>query len=84
MKIVIDVPRDFCEKMRNQNGMSYTEAEVVVDAFYKGTLLRCVLDEMRREIKEYTFKAYGTKFIYIDRLNHIINKAESEESNGTL
>ena len=39
MKIVIDVPRDFCEKMRNQNGMSITEAEVVIKSFYEGTPL---------------------------------------------
>lgn len=84
MKIVIDIPSDFCEKMRKQNGMSYTEAEVVVDAFCKGTPLRCVLDKIRREIKEYTFTAHGTKFIYIDRLNHIINKSESEGTDGTL
>ncbi len=74
MKIVIE--------MEPQMWALVKEGHIPVRAYesiVKGTPLRYVLDEMRREIKEYTFKAYGTKFIYIDRLNHILNKAESED-----
>ena len=74
MKIVIEMPPEIWTLVR--------EGHIPVrayDSIVKGMPLRCVLDEMRREIKEYTFKAHGTKFIYIDRLNHILNKAESEE-----
>ena len=39
MKLIIDVPDDFYERMIEENGMSYIDAEVVVNAFYKGTLL---------------------------------------------
>ena len=76
MKIVIDIDPKTWALVR--------EGHIPVRAYesiVKGTPLRCVLDEMRREIKEYTFKAHGTKFIYIDQLNHILNKAESEEKN---
>lgn len=82
MKIVIDISRIEYDKIKENDCRLFNGR--YFDMIRNGTPLRCVLDEMRREIKEYTFKAYGTKFIYIDRLNHIINKAESEESNGTL
>ena len=39
MKIVIEVPDEFYNKMIYQNGMSVCEAETVVNAFYRGTPL---------------------------------------------
>lgn len=39
MELVINVPDDFYERMIEENGMSYIDAEVVVDAFYKATPL---------------------------------------------
>lgn len=39
MKIVIDVPDDFCARVINAGGMSVTDAEIVVNAFYLGEVL---------------------------------------------
>lgn len=39
MELVINVPDDFYERMIEENGMNYIDAEVVVDAFYKATPL---------------------------------------------
>lgn len=64
------------------------EGQIPVYAYnciVEGKPLRCVLDEVRREIDQYTYRdTHGKKVIFRDRLNHILNKVESEESNGTL
>lgn len=39
MQIVIDLPNDFYERVNNDGCMSYTDAEVVVNAFYCGKVL---------------------------------------------
>ena len=39
MQVVIDIPEDFYKRVMAENGMSYTDAEVVVNAFYLGTPL---------------------------------------------
>ena len=39
MQIVIKVPDDFYERVNKDGCMSYTDAEVVVDAFYLGKVL---------------------------------------------
>lgn len=80
MKIVIEMTPQMWALVR--------EGQIPVRAYesiVKGTPLRCVLDKVRREIKQYTYKdTHGKKIIFIDRLNHILNKAEGEENNGTL
>ena len=74
MKIVIDIPPETWALVR--------EGHIpvrVYECIVKGTPLRCALDEVRREIKQYTYKdTHGKKIIFIDRLNHILNEAESE------
>ena len=78
MKIVIDIPPKMWAQIK--------EGHAPVDAYEcieKGQPLRCLFDKMKRKIKDYTFTAHGTKFIYIDRLNHILNEAKGE-NNGTL
>lgn len=80
MKVVIDISPETWEQIKAGNipVMAYVCIE-------KGTPLRCVLDKMRCKIKEYTFiDKHGSKIIFIDRLNHIINEVESEGDNGTL
>ena len=75
MKIVIEMTPQMWALVREGN-IPVRAYESIV----KGTPLRCVLDEVRREIKQYTYKdTHGKKIIFIDRLNHILNKAESEE-----
>ena len=79
MKLVIDIPDDFCDKMRKQNGMSYTEAEVVVDAFYKGTPLpkgHGRLIDADALWKKWVFDAIGKQ--EIDEAPTVI-EAESED-----
>ena len=39
MQIVIDIPDDFYERVNKDGCMSYTDAEVVVNAFYLGEVL---------------------------------------------
>lgn len=39
MQIVIEIPDDFYERVNKDGCMSYTAAEVVVDAFYRGVVL---------------------------------------------
>lgn len=39
MQIVIDIPDDFYERVNKDGCMSYTDAEVVVNAFYRGEVL---------------------------------------------
>lgn len=39
MQIVIDIPDDFHERVNKDGCMSYTDAEVVVNAFYCGNPL---------------------------------------------
>ena len=39
MEIVIKVPDDFYERVNKDGCMSYTDAEVVVNAFYRGVVL---------------------------------------------
>ena len=39
MQIVIDIPDDFYERVNKDGCMSYTDAEVVVNAFYLGKVL---------------------------------------------
>ena len=39
MQIVIDIPDDFHERVNKDGCMSYTDAEVVVYAFYRGKVL---------------------------------------------
>lgn len=75
MKIVIE--------MKPQTWALVREGQIPVRAYeciVKGTPLRRVLDEMRREMDQYTYRdSHGKKVIFRDRLNHILNKAESEE-----
>ena len=77
MKVVIDIPP--------QTWALVKEGQIPVRAYeciVKGTPLRCVLDEIRCEIDQYTYRdTHGKKVIFRERLNHILNKAESEESN---
>lgn len=74
MKIVIEMEPQMWALVR--------EGHIPVRAYeciVKGTPLRCVFDKMKRKINEFTFKdAHGEKFIFRDRLNHILNEAESE------
>lgn len=49
MKIVIELPEDFYWRMKYQNGMSVSEAEVVVNAFYNSLI---VSDELHILTKE--------------------------------
>ena len=39
MRIVIEIPDDFYERVNKDGCMSYTDAEVVVNAFYLGKVL---------------------------------------------
>ena len=39
MQIVIKIPDDFYERVNKDGCMSYTDAEVVVNAFYRGEVL---------------------------------------------
>lgn len=39
MQIVIDIPEDFYERVNEDGCMSYTDAEVVMYAFYRGQVL---------------------------------------------
>lgn len=39
MQIVIDIPEDFYERVNEDGCMSYTDAEVVMYAFYRGKVL---------------------------------------------
>ena len=39
MEIAIKIPDDFYERVNKDGCMSYTDAEVVVNAFYRGTVL---------------------------------------------
>lgn len=39
IEIVIKIPNDFYERVNKDGCMSYTDAEVVVDAFYLGKVL---------------------------------------------
>lgn len=39
MQIVIEIPDDFYERVNKDGCMSYTDAEVVVNAFYRGAVL---------------------------------------------
>lgn len=39
VQIVIDIPKDFYERVNEDGCMSYTDAEVVVNAFYCGKVL---------------------------------------------
>lgn len=76
MKIVIEMEPQMWALVR--------EGTIPVRAYeciVKGTPLRCVLDEVRREIDQYTYRdTHGKKVIFRDRLNHILNKAESEDT----
>lgn len=39
MQIVIDIPEDFYERVNEDGCMSYTDAEVVMYAFFRGKVL---------------------------------------------
>ena len=39
MQIVIEIPDSFYETVKNSNGMSITQGNVIVDAFYNGKIL---------------------------------------------
>lgn len=61
MQIVIDIPNDFYERVNNDGCMSYTDAEVVVNAFYCGTPLpkghgRLIDESILREDMERAYK----------------------------
>lgn len=75
MKLVIDMPPEMWEQVKD----GYVP--LGISKYLKnGTPFRCVLDRIRRKMKEYTFRnERGAKYIFADRMNTIINEAESED-----
>ena len=80
MKVVIDIPPEIWALVK--------EGTIPVRAYesiVKGTPLRCIFDQIKRKIDQYTYRdTHGKKVIFRDRLNHILNETESEGTDGTL
>ena len=81
IKIPEEVKQAFNRAESNElKGGYYDHGGVIGKAIKNGTPLRCVLDRIRRKMHEYTFRnERGAKYIFADRMNTIINEAESEE-----
>lgn len=76
MKLIIDVPDDFYERMIEENGMSYIDAEVVVNAFYNATPLDKIRERISLEKLGYPPSAGYYKAIM--KVLQIIDKHKTE------